>query len=116
MKWWSTVQEADIFLSVLTMAEIYRGIEKLSLKNEVQAGHLRLWMTQLSTVFTGRIIPVDIPVAKIWARMNSQRSYPVIDSLLAATAHSRDLILATRNTVDFDGCDVRLLDPFNYQP
>lgn len=74
------------------------------------------WLGELRSRFAGRILPVDARVADRWGRLNALASRNTVDSLIAATAHVHDLTVVTRNTKDFRGCDVPLLNPWECEP
>ncbi len=111
--WWAGVEERDLFLSVLTLGEIRRGIEGVRQRDPAKAGALERWLDEVSNAFEARIIGVDLAVADVWGRMSAARSVPVIDALLAATAKVHDLVLVTRNTADVSSLGVRTLNPFD---
>jgi predicted nucleic acid-binding protein len=106
------VAEADLFLSVLTLGEVRKGIESLRPRDAARAGLLEAWLAELAEAFGPRILAIDAAAAAEWGRLAAGRSVPVIDALLAATARLHGLVLVTRNTADLDGLDVRLLNPF----
>lgn len=110
--WWGAVEDRDLFLSVLTLGEIRRGIESVRQRDPAKAATLERWLRDVSEAFGARIIGVDSAVADAWGRISSVRSVPVIDALLAATAQVHDLVLVTRNTADVGGLGVRTLNPF----
>lgn len=109
---WTRGRDDDVWLSVLTVGEIRRGIELKRRRDEVAARHLDLWLEGLVTSFSSRILPVDQRVAEAWAILNVPDPRSVVDSLIAATAVVHGLTLVTRNTRDFDGAVVRLFNPF----
>jgi predicted nucleic acid-binding protein len=111
--WWAAVEDRDLFLSVLTLGEIRRGIEGVRHRDPAKAATLERWLGDVSEAFGARIIGVDLAVAEAWGRMSVARSVPVIDALLAATAQAHDLVLVTRNTADVSGLGVRTLNPFD---
>jgi hypothetical protein len=111
--WWAAVEDRDLFLSVLTLGEIRRGIEGIRQRDPAKAATLERWLRDISEAFGARIIGVDLAVAEAWGRMSVARSVPVIDALLAATAQVHDLVLVTRNTADVNGLGVRTLNPFD---
>lgn len=111
--WWAAVENRDLFLSVLTLGEIRRGIEGIRHRDPAKAATLERWLRDISEAFGARIIGVDLAVAEAWGRMSVARSVPVIDALLAATAQVHDLVLVTRNTADVSGLGVRTLNPFD---
>jgi predicted nucleic acid-binding protein len=111
--WWASVEERDLFLSVLTLGEIRRGIEGVRHRDPAKAAALERWVRDVADAFGSRIIGVDPAVAEAWGRMSAARSVPVIDALLAATAQVHDLVLVTRNTADVSGLGVQTLNPFD---
>ncbi|MBI4756742.1 MAG: type II toxin-antitoxin system VapC family toxin [Betaproteobacteria bacterium] len=101
-EWFSRRPATTLFLSVLTLGEIRKGVEALP------DGERRLrlldWLeVELPAFFAGRILSVDVAAAHRWGRLQAQagRSVPAIDSLLAATALHSGLVLVTRNVRDF---------------
>ena len=102
-----------LFLSVLTLGEIRKGIERVEDSLRKQA--LIDWLeVELPSYFLGRVLALDAHVADRWGRLmaDAARPLPAIDSLLAATALQHDLTLVTRNIKDFTGLGVRLLNPW----
>ena len=110
--WWSGVADRDLFLSVLTLGEVRRGIEAVRPRDPARAAALEAWLGEVAEAFGPRVLGVDAAVAAAWGRLSAARSVPVVDSLLAATAAVHGLVLVTRNTADVAGLGVRLLDPF----
>ena len=113
--WFESIADADIYLSVLVVGEIRKGIERARPNNPVQASALEQWLTELVRSFTERIMPIDQAVADEWGRMSAKRSLSTIDALLAATAKVNGMTLATRNISDVVNLGVRVLDPFERQ-
>lgn len=87
-----------MFLSVLVVGEIRRGIENLRRKDPARAQVLDTWLGRVVASFDGRILPVTREIAETWGRLSAPDKLPVIDGLLAATAIAHNLILVTRNT------------------
>ena len=110
--WYGGVREEELFLSVLVLGEIRQGLERLRPRDARHAAALEQWLGEVIEAFGDRILPVDDKVAQRWGRMNARRVYPVIDSLLAATADAHNLTLVTRNTSDLKGSGVRCVNPF----
>jgi len=110
--WFADVADEEIFLSVLTIGEIRRGVESVRRRDPDSAAALDSWLARLSEAHRGRIVPIDRPIAEEWGRMNVPDPLPVVDGLLAATASILGLTLVTRNTTDVEGTGVDLLDPF----
>ena len=113
--WWQGVEDRDLFLSVLTLGEIRKGVEAVRARDPVKAAALATWLSDVVDAFGTRILGVDGAVAETWGRMSAIRSVPVVDGLLAATASAHGLVLVTRNTGDVEGLGVRLLNPFGHQ-
>jgi predicted nucleic acid-binding protein len=110
--WASEVADADLFLSVLTLGEILKGIERLRARDPNQADVFATWLEQLRDHFADRILSIDDRVAEEWGRLNAPAERKTVDSLIAATARVHDLTVATRNTADFEACDVAVLNPW----
>ncbi|MGH2880379.1 MAG: type II toxin-antitoxin system VapC family toxin [Solirubrobacteraceae bacterium] len=114
--WARTWEDVDLYLSVLSVGEIRKGIERLRGRDPRQAEVFATWLGDLHERFGDRILPVDTDVADDWGRLNAQAERKTVDSLIAATARVHDFTVATRNTADFDDCDVRLLNPWQSPP
>lgn len=106
---------SDAFsLSVLSLGEIGKGVERLAAGNRRE--RLTAWLEHdLRQWFGNRILAVDAIVAKRWGNLvgRMERSVPAIDSLLAATALVHGLTLATRNIGDFDFPDLIVINPWD---
>lgn len=111
-QWLAGVDDAELFLSVLTVGELRRGIESIHRRHRARALALNRWFHALVTEYEERILLVDQKVAEEWGRMNAVATLPAIDSLLAATAHVHGLTLVTRNTKDVARTGVPYLNPF----
>jgi predicted nucleic acid-binding protein len=111
-RWFADVDDAELFLSVLTLGEIRRGIDSIRRRDRARALALNRWFRALVTQYEERILLVDQRVAEEWGRMNVVTTLPAIDSLLAATAQVHGLTFVTRNTKDVARTGVPCLDPF----
>ena len=115
--WFEAIPEHDLRLSVLTLGEIRKGaalLEPGQRRDRVEA-----WLDGLVRTFADRLLPVDQDVALQWGAVcaegqRSGRRRPPIDALLAATAVRHQLVLATRNTSDFEGTGATLVNPWNF--
>ena len=114
--WLTEVDEASICVSVLTLGEIEKGIEKLpdGKRNRALAAWLR---AALRERFAGRILEVSEDIALSWGRIQGSaeargEALPVVDSLLAATARVHDLTVVTRNDTDVARAGAPTLDPW----
>ena len=112
MAFLTAADEASLFVSVLTLGELRKGVEVKRRSDPDAAGRLGAWVDGIETTFTDRVLSVDAPAARLWGELSTQRSLPVIDSLIAATALTHGLTLVTRNTRDVASTGVPLLDPW----
>jgi toxin FitB len=110
--WYEKIEDASLYLSVLVIGEIRKGIERIRPKDNVQATAIENWLVAVDQAFGERILPVDRAVANEWGRLTASRPLPVIDGLLAATAKIHRMTLVTRNTAEIAGLDVYILNPF----
>ena len=110
--WYSGLEDADLFLSVLVTGEVRKGIELARPRDSQQAIALERWLQEVERSFRERILPVDTRVADTWGAMSAIRPIPVVDGLLAATAKTHALTLATRNASDVQGLGAAVLNPF----
>jgi len=110
--WFGPVPNDEIYLSVLVIGEIRRGIERLRSRDAQAAAALERWLTQVTAGHRGRILAVGHVVAEEWGRLTAVRSLSTIDSLLAATAKVHGLTLVTRNVTDIAATGVAYLNPF----
>ena len=111
--WLDQLPGEALYVSVLTLGEIRKGIEALT--DRKRREKLRLWLEhELPGWFEGRVLPVDLGVADRWGRLMAEvgRPVPTIDSLLAATALYHELRLLTRNSGDFDYPGLEVINPF----
>ena len=115
-RWLETTDRQSQHVSVITLAEIQKGIELLA--EGKRRAQLDQWLRQdLEAWFSGRILPVDRQVAGRWASLVAQgaragRRLPTVDSLIAATALAYDLTIVTRNTRDFEGIGATIINPW----
>ena len=100
------------YISVLSLGEIRKGIERLRKKSPEKCAPLENWLEKLHTDYANCTIAIPAEISERWGELSSRRSLPVIDSLIAATALEFGLTLATRNTKDFDGLGISIVNPF----
>lgn len=113
LRWFDEVRSEELFLSVLVVGGLRRGVELLRRKDGPAADALDQWLEELSTRFRERILPVSSAVADQWGRLGVPDQLPAVDSLMAATALVHGLTLVTRNVDDFERTGVRLVNPFS---
>jgi predicted nucleic acid-binding protein len=113
-RWAARTPVEEIGTSVLVLAEIRRGIELKRRTHPDAAKALDSWFAQMRDRLGDRVLPVDEPIAQSWALLwDISSSLPLIDSLLAATAKVRALMLVTRNAADIAESGVAAFDPFS---
>ena len=112
MAFLSAADTAGLFLSVLTLGELRKGVEAKRRTDSATAASLGVWVDGIETIFADRVLPVDAAAARLWGELSARRSLPVVDTLIAATAITRGLTLVTRNTRDVAATGVPLLDPW----
>lgn len=110
--WWSTVAKDEIFLSVLTIGEIRKGVENIRRRDARSAAVLEAWLLRVIRDHLDRILTIELDVVEEWGRLNVPNPLPVIDSLIAATAKVRGLTLVTRNIPDIARTGVASLNPW----
>lgn len=103
---------ASLFLSVLTLGELRKGVTMRRRTDPHAADKLASWIDDIETIFADRVLPVGAASARIWGELSAGRTLPVIDTLIAATAIVRNLTLVTRNTSDVASTGVPLVDPW----
>jgi predicted nucleic acid-binding protein len=114
--WLDAQVETDLFLSVVTFAELRRGSALLAPGKKRDT--LTKWIDgALTERFQGRVLDVDRPVCDVWgellAHARGQGQLSVMDGFVAATALAHGLTLVTRNVSDFASLDLSLLNPFD---
>jgi len=115
VNWVDSIDSESVFLSVITIGELKKGIEKLP--DSKRRKTLESWLEEdLLVRFRGRILPLDIPVLLTWGRLVASlekegKPLPAIDSLLAATAAQTGFTLVTRNTGHFDPAGISVFNP-----
>lgn len=116
LAWLAAIDEDKVFLSVATLAEISRGIERLPAGQRRR--RLEGWLVNDAlSRFDGRILGVDVELGLLWGRVVARaerlgHQIEAIDALLAATAERYELTLVTHNVADFATTGVVLLDPW----
>ena len=117
VSWLDEQDEQSLFLSILTIGELQKGISKLP--SSARKDALQVWVEHdLSLRFTGRIVDIDLETVLIWGRLQVELEQngmipPVMDSLIAATAKAHGLVVVTRNVKDIERCQVRVCNPWS---
>lgn len=112
VKWISRQHEDGLYLSVITLGEIERGIEKRRKEDPLFADAMAAWLESLTRLYADRILPVSASIARRWGRLSVQLGHDGADVLIAATALTHRLTVITRNTSHFGSAGVNVINPF----
>ena len=112
LKWSKATTIDRHYISVLSLGEIRKGIEILRRKSPEQCLAFENWLMTLRTEYEADILPVTDRISDQWGHMMAKQTRPVIDGLLAATALTYKLTMATRNVNDFKNTGIKVIDPF----
>lgn len=116
MAWLDEQDEQTLFLSVLNLGELQKGISKLA--EGTKQEELQAWVSHdLAERFSGRILTVDQETALCWGRLQGDaerrgEKLPVMDSMIAASAAVHGMSVVTRNTKDLERCGVQVCNPW----
>jgi predicted nucleic acid-binding protein len=109
----AAAQETPLYLSVVTVGELRRGVELIRHRgDEQQAVLLENWLAVVLDQYQHNILPFDVEAAQLWGRLRVPHAEHEIDKQLAASALIHSLTLVTRNVADFAGTGVGLRNPF----
>ncbi len=112
-KWVGAQDSDDLFISVITILEIERGILGVQRRDASQGSRLRGWMdSRLRPAFAERVLPIDDAIATRCAHLHIPDRRNEADALIAATALVHGLTVVTRNIQDFDDTGVIVIDPW----
>lgn len=112
VRWIGMVAPQEVFLSVVTIGEVERGIERQRQLDPLFAGQLADWLEATLRAYGDRILAVDVAVARRWGRLSQRLGNKGLDLAIAATALEHGLTVATRNVSDFLPTGVAVLNPF----
>lgn len=102
----------QLFVSVMTIGELRKGAEVRRRQDIVGGTALQEWIDIVERRFARRTLPVDLSIARLWGEMSADRTRPVVDTLIAATALAHGLTLITRNTRDIADTGVNAINPW----
>ena len=104
--WLDEQDEASLFISVISLGEIEKGVLKLRERDRRRSQKLTAWLGKVEQRFAGRILPLDAAALHVWAQIAARselagQPLPVMDGLIMATAQCHGLTVVTRNVQDF---------------
>ncbi len=111
--WLQARSVEDVSISVITLGEIWKGAQR-AVSSEKRRFYEHWSLTQLPAQFAGRVLPINAAIARAWGAMEAAArcTLPAADTLIAATALTHDLIVATRNERDFAPLGVKVVNPW----
>jgi predicted nucleic acid-binding protein len=111
---WIKAQKAEsLFISVVSVGEIERGIERTRKSDAVFAAELEHWLETLLSLYADRLLPVSASAARLWGKLSAKLGHDGADLLIAATALSHGATVVTRNVKHFAPTGVQILNPFD---
>jgi predicted nucleic acid-binding protein len=112
--WAAPIPVADQFITALSIAEIERGVVAKERTDPAQGAVLRKWLEEhVLPAFAGRVLPFDLPAARVLATYPVPDRAPLDDALIAAIAQSTGMTIATRNTKHFEPLGVSVVNPWS---
>lgn len=114
--WFERRRTTDLFLSVISIGEIERGIARQRAIDPGFADALAVWLDRVLTLYGERVVPFDLAAARRWGVLSAALGNDSADLMIAATALENGLTVVTRNKSDFEPTGVAVLDPFGRRP
>lgn len=114
--WLGRQRSSDLFVSVISIGEIERGIALQRAKDPDFAASLATWLDQILNVYGDCVLPFDLASARRWGQLSAALGHHGADLQIAATALEHGLTVVTRNISDFEPTGVPILDPFRSPP
>ncbi len=111
--WIQTQKSETLFISVVSVGEIERGIERARKTDAAFAAGLEIWLEALLRLYDDHVLPVSANTARLWGRLSAKLGHDGADLLLAATALTHGLTVVTRNVKHFAPTGVAVINPFD---
>ncbi|MDJ0600101.1 MAG: type II toxin-antitoxin system VapC family toxin [Crocosphaera sp.] len=117
MQWLDDQEETNLFVSILTIAELKKGIIKIEKRQPLRHQKLIKWLEIIEQRFKNRILPLTNDILMTWAKISGESEakgtkLPIMDSLILATAYEHQLVIVTRNISDFTSSEVQVFSPW----
>lgn len=112
VSWLSSAPDKELYLSVVTVSEIQRGIARQRVKDSVFAGRLQQWLDTLLKNYADRILPITPDIARRWGELSAAVGHDGGDVIIAATALHHGLTVVTRNERHFQPFNVGIYNPY----
>ncbi len=114
--WVDAVSPLDVYVSVISIGEIERGIQFQLKNNPAFADELSKWLERVLRIYGERILPMTVAVARRWGQLSVKTGNKGLDLGIAATALEHGLTIVTRNVSDFTPTGVAVFNPFDQTP
>jgi len=114
--WFERQRTTELFLSVISIGEIERGIARQRTTDPRFADALAVWLDRVLVLYGERIVPFDLRTARRWGTLSAALGNDSADLMIAATALEHGLTVVTRNVSDFAPTGVSVVDPFSRRP
>jgi predicted nucleic acid-binding protein len=112
LEWLSSQRDSELFICVVSLGEIERGIEKKRSSDPGFATFLGRWLDDLVNLYGDRMLPITPVIARRWGSLSARMGNDSADLLIAATAITHGLKVATRNVRHFAPTGVEVINPF----
>ena len=114
--WVARQRTTDLFVSVITIGEIERGISRQRATDPDFAAALAAWLDRVLALYGERVVPFDLQIARRWGQLSAALGNDSADLMISATALEHGLTVVTRNVSDFESTGVATLNPFDSRP
>jgi toxin FitB len=113
IEWLDTAKPDELYLSVVTIGEVCRGIAMLQLRGaHRKAAAIESWLAATGELFADRVVPVSARIAREWGAIAAAHTIPMADGLIGATARVHGWTVVTRNAKDIEPTGARVLNPY----